>query len=173
LVLTSVIVSIPFKMLRVFIVLMVLSYGTVSAQDALLSDIRENIEGVFKTEEVCLRLHQEFESADISQSILLQGYKGGVLMGMARHHINPFKKMSFFNDGKKLIESAISIEPENLELRFLRLTIQTNLPEFLGYSESKKKDKAFVLVGLEKEDNEMLKKRMRNFISAAEEQGKL
>lgn len=94
-------------------------------------------------------------------------------MGMARHHVNPFKKLGFFGDGKKLIESAISIEPENLELRFLRLTIQTNLPEFLGYSESKEKDKAFVLAGLEKVDNDMLKKRMNNFISAAEEQGKL
>ncbi|MFT5920416.1 MAG: hypothetical protein ACI9FU_002235, partial [Granulosicoccus sp.] len=35
------------------------------------------------------------------------------------------------------------------------------------------KDKAFVLAGLEKVDNDMLKKRMNNFISAAEEQGKL
>lgn len=160
-------------MFRVLILMMVLDSGAVAAQDALLSDIRQNIEGVFKTEEVCLRLHQEFQSADISQSILLQGYKGGVLMGMARHHINPFKKMSFFGDGKKLIEGAISLEPENLELRFLRLTIQTNLPEFLGYSESKGIDKAFVLAGLEKVDNDMLKKRMHNFISAAEEQGKL
>lgn len=166
-------VSILFKMFRILILMMVLGSGAVTAQDALLSDIRKNIEGVFKTEEVCLRLHQEFQSVDISQSNLLQGYKGGVLMGMARHHINPFKKMSFFGDGKNLIEGAITSEPENLELRFLRLTIQTNLPEFLGYSESKEKDKAFVLSGLEKVNNEMLKKRMHNFIAAAEEQGKL
>jgi len=98
--------------------------------------IRQNIGDVFKTEAVCLRMHEAFEKTDITKENLLVGYKGGVLMGMSRHHPNPFKKMGFFNDGKKLLERAIAVAPESMEMRFLRLTIQTNLPSFLGYSDS-------------------------------------
>ena len=155
------------------ILVLVLAPAYTIAQDALLSEIRINIAEVFITEEMCLKMHAAFEQTDITESVLLKGYKGGVLMGMARHHINPFKKLSYFGGGKKLIEEALTIDPYNLELRFLRLTIQTNLPEFLGYADDKENDKAFVLNGLERVQNEMLKKRMNNFISAAEEQGKL
>ncbi len=136
-------------------------------------DIRKNIGDVFKTEETCLRFKALFDETDISKSNLLLGYKGAVELGMARHHSNPFKKMGYFGDGKDMLEKAISLEPESIELRFLRLTIQANLPTFLGYSDEKENDKAFVLNHIEEAPSEEFKKRARNFIKHAEEQGKL
>jgi hypothetical protein len=81
--------------------------------------------------------------------------------------------MSYFSDGKKHLEEAISNDKENIELRFLRLTIQANLPTFLGYSDNKENDKAFVLTHLNEAKSETFKTRVRNFIKHAEEQGKL
>ena len=72
-----------------------------------------------------------------------------------------------------MLEKSISIEPENIELRFLRLTIQANLPSFLGYSENKENDKAFVLAHLEEAKSDDFKMKVRKFIAAMEEQGKL
>ena len=146
---------------------------SVVAQDQLLATIRQNIGEVFKTDSVCRRMHTEFEKIDVSKNNLLLGYKGAIELGMGRHDPNVFKKMSWFNDGKEHLEKSIANDPQNLELRFLRLTIQTNMPSFLGYGESKQTDKVFVLQNLEKAHSEDFKKRVRNFIKQAEQDGKL
>lgn len=153
--------------------LLLFTSSSAFAQDDLLMDIRKNIGEVFKTEAVCLRFHDLFEKTDISKSNLLLGYKGAVELGMARHDANVFKKMSWFGDGKENLEKSIKNDPQNIELRFLRLTIQTHLPAFLGYSDSKEKDKTFVLTNLEKAPSEEFKTRVRGFIKHAEEEGKL
>lgn len=143
------------------------------AQDQLLAAIRANIGEVFKTDSVCNQMHQAFVNTDVSQNNLLLGYFGAVELGMARHVPNVFKKMSYFNDGKQKLEQAITEDPENIELRFLRLTIQTHLPAFLGYGQNKEDDKAFVLKYLHTASSNDFKQRVRGFIKHAEEQGKL
>lgn len=155
--------------------MLILTFWTATsvAQDTLLTHVRQNVGEMFKTEVVCLNLYDAFEKTDCSTDNLLVGYHGAVLLGMARHDANVFKKMGYFNDGKELLEKSIKTEPENIELRFLRLTIQTNIPSFLGYSESKESDKKFVVSHLEEAPSEEFKKRVRGFIKHAEEQGKL
>lgn len=76
---------------------------------------------------------------------VLNGYKGANLMISAKYIFNPIKKLSRFNKGKVQMERAIESEPKNLELRYLRFTIQTNLPNFLGYSGNIIKDKEFLV----------------------------
>lgn len=120
-----------------------------------------------------MTMYEAFENTDISKNNLLLGYKGAVELGMARHDPNVFKKMGYFNDGKKNMEKSIENDPENIELRFLRLTIQTYLPAFLGYDGSKEGDKAFVLRNLDAVPNDGFKTKVRNFIRHAEQQGKL
>lgn len=159
--------------MRAFLVIIWFWALNVNAQEDLLTDVRSNIGDVFKTEATCLRIHDRFEKTDISGNNILRGYKGAVLLGLARHHANVFKKMGFFSDGKELLEKSIETEPENIELRFLRLTIQANLPSFLGYSENKEDDKVFVLSRLEEAKSDNFKTKVRKFIGAMEEQGKL
>src|SRR4051812_42287583 len=61
------------------------------------------------------------------------GYRGAVYMLKAQHAYMPTSKLEHFNKGKTLIESAIKAAPNEVELLFLRFTIQTNCPSFLGY----------------------------------------
>ena len=159
--------------MRALLTILILWSTTAVGQDDLLMTIRKNIGEVFKTESVCLEMFAAFEKADVSSDNLLLGYKGAVEMGMARHDANVFKKMSFLGDGKDNLERSIKNDPNNLELRFLRLTIQTHMPAFLGYGGEKESDKAFVLANLNKAPSEEFKKRVHGFIKHAEEQGKL
>lgn len=159
--------------MRALLLILTLWTTTTVAQDTLLMSVRQNVGEMFKTEDVCLKLYDAFEKTDCSKNNLLVGYHGAVLLGMARHDGNVFKKMSYYNDGKELLEKSIDVDPDNIELRFLRLSIQTHMPSFLGYSESKESDKAFVLNHLEEAPSEEFKKRVRGFIKHAEEQGKL
>lgn len=89
-----------------------------------------------------------YKTADCHQnsdSPLLRGYLGVATMMRARITGNPFKKWYLFNKGKVLLERAIDEDPNVLELRFLRLTVQKELPGILDYNSSIKTDRKFIM----------------------------
>ena len=63
-------------------------------------------------------------------------YKGISQMMLCRYTSNPFKKLSYFLNGKTLLDAAINQAPAISELRFLRFTVQTNAPGFLLYKDN-------------------------------------
>jgi hypothetical protein len=76
---------------------------------------------------------------------LLYGYKGAAHMMMAKHVGNPFKKLSYFNTGKDIFSKAIEAAPKNVELRFLRFSVQAEAPAFLNYKQNLEEDKNILL----------------------------
>lgn len=76
---------------------------------------------------------------------LLAGYKACATMIMAKHVLNPFSKFSIFTNGKLLLERSIRIDKANIELRFLRFSVQTKSPQFLGYNKTIEEDKRFLI----------------------------
>lgn len=77
-------------------------------------------------------------------------YKGAYTMMKAKYVSSPFKKYAYFNEGKALIENAIEQAPNNVEIRYLRATLQANLPKFLNYYENINEDIDFVLTNLKR-----------------------
>jgi hypothetical protein len=75
---------------------------------------------------------------------LHRAYRGAGLATTANCTSWPMAKISRFRDGKKLLEGAVAEKPENLEVRFLRYTIQKNIPGFLGY-DNLEEDRKFIL----------------------------
>jgi hypothetical protein len=73
-------------------------------------------------------------------------YKGASQMIDAKYSLNPYLKFENFNKGKELMTKAISRDTLNLEMRFIRYSIQSNLPGFLGYHDELSSDKNFLLV---------------------------
>jgi hypothetical protein len=98
---------------------------------------------------------------------LATGYKGSAMMLLAKHSVNPYEKLKYFNSGKNLLEESIKNEPNNPEIIFLRLAVQTNLPSFLNYSNNINTDANF-LVQFVSSDNssndETLKKNIIKFL---------
>jgi hypothetical protein len=72
------------------------------------------------------------------------GYLGGLQTIWANHVFNPINKLKTFKEGKINIEKAIKLDPDNVELRFIRLSIQKNAPSFLGYNSNINSDKEFI-----------------------------
>ncbi len=75
-------------------------------------------------------------------------YKGAISAAMAKHSSNNKEKMQKFKDGKNQIEQCIAKDSNNVELRFLRYTIQTNSPKVLGYNKQAPADKKYILANL-------------------------
>lgn len=82
------------------------------------------------------------------QSTFVLGYKGATKMVMAKHVFNPFTKLSYFNAGKKMLNTAISKDNENVELVFLRYATQVSAPSILGYNHHIESDKKLILQSL-------------------------
>ncbi len=98
-----------------------------------------------------------------------KGYHGAALALKASFGWNPISKLSHFNKGKKMIEEAIQAEPENIELRMIRLSIQANAPKIVGYYKNIDEDKDFMLKNVEAIKEVELKEYIEGYIDNAPE----
>ena len=80
---------------------------------------------------------------------VIRAYQGSFQARMAEFSINPYTKLSHFNDGRDLLESAVAEAPKNPEIRFVRLSVQLKAPGFLGYNDHIESDVAFVVGALQ------------------------
>lgn len=109
-----------------------------------ITEIRVKLHNATSNEKACRDLINELGAYNERNNPLFAGYKGGATMIMAKHVFNPFSKLSYFNKGKSILEKAIQAEGKNVELRFLRYSIQTSVPAFLGYKSRLKNDYNFL-----------------------------
>ncbi len=99
------------------------------------------------THKELLKAIEELEGTPNLSPILI-AYHGSLTARAAGHSFNPYTKWTNFNKGRSLIETAVSHEPGNPEIRFIRLSVQHAAPSFLGYTEHVGDDLDFVLSAL-------------------------
>lgn len=87
----------------------------------------------------------QIEKLDEVKDRNIDAYKGTLLIKMSRYLNAPKDKLTSFNRGKALLESAITAYPDNIEYRFLRLTIQENCPKMLNYNQNIEEDSQLVV----------------------------
>lgn len=114
-----------------------------------------------------VKLAQLMSTVDMEDAPVLICYKGVAEMMQAKYAFNPFSKLSKFNKGKALIEEAIKMDPHNLEMRFLRFSIQTNLPSLLKYDQQIKDDKVFLLNKINNIQDKDLKLKVFTYLSSS------
>jgi hypothetical protein len=92
------------------------------------------------------------KTASISQNPVLYAYNAAAEMTMANHVYWPGSKLSYFNEGKKKLENVLNKNKSNVEIRFIRYSIQNGAPFFLDYSSNLEEDKKFILDNLNNTD---------------------
>lgn len=98
----------------------------------------------------------------------LAAYKACGWMMHAKYAINPLDKWNSFSKGKSMLQKSVSKEPQNVEIRFLRLAMQAKCPSFLGYSEDIPKDKQYILQRFNSLEDLELKNLMKAFLDKAD-----
>ncbi len=112
------------------------------------------------------------EKLNSSNNNTFWGYKGAVTMVMAKHVFGPYKKLNYFKTGKEILEQALQKEPSNIELRFLRFSIQSSSPKFLDYHSNLSGDKALLLKEVKTLNDVDLKQRITKFLLNSSEVSK-
>lgn len=72
-------------------------------------------------------------------------YKGASIAIVSKLEKKVSDKSKKFKEGAKLIEFAVANDPNNIEIRFVRLSVQENVPKIVNYRGNKKEDKQFLL----------------------------
>ncbi|REC48314.1 hypothetical protein [Chryseobacterium pennipullorum] len=88
------------------------------------------------------------------------GYKAAAKIMEAK--ITKGNRKALVKTGATNLESIIKSNPNNAELRLIRLSVQENIPKIVGYRGSLKDDKAFLLNNYSKQ-NTALKSYIKRF----------
>ena len=79
-----------------------------------------------------------------AQDALVLGYKAAAQAIRARD-ASMFNKLTYVQEAAHTVAQAVALAPTNAEIRFLRFSVESNLPAFLGLSQHVDEDKAFLL----------------------------
>ncbi|PZU08447.1 MAG: hypothetical protein DI622_16965, partial [Chryseobacterium sp.] len=74
---------------------------------------------------------------------VIQGYKAAAKIMEAK--ITKNNRKALVKSGAASLEAIIKSNPNNAELRVIRMSVQENIPKIVGYRGSLKDDKAFLL----------------------------
>jgi len=75
-------------------------------------------------------------------------YKGVAIAMYAEVASKVKEKFAYFEEGKTLIDQAASAAPRNAEIAFLRFSVQSEVPAFLGYRDNIQNDANIVVASL-------------------------
>lgn len=129
-----------FKKLLILCVLFV-SF-VMSGQDLL--EIRSQYPEAVESNEITAKLNDNLKNVNSTGNPVLLAYKGAVLTLKAKFSKSKNEKKEFFKEGVSSIENAIKSDSSNIEIRYLRLSVQQNSPKFLGYHKNIEEDKKFM-----------------------------
>ena len=131
-----------------------------------LTKVRDAFERASKDEQIAKQLYSKVDQEAATSTIML-GYKGAVTMVLAKFQFNPFSKLEYFTNGKLLLEKAISQDTDNIELIFIRFSIQSYAPAFLKYNKHLIKDKNFLLNHIFEISDKDLQTRISKFLKSS------
>lgn len=144
----------------IVVVILFLQVLMVRANTEEMENIRANYAKAISNKKLCKAMIEEL-SVKTGNPVHL-AYLGAFKVIWAKHIINPIAKFSTFNKGKKDIESAVKEAHNNVEIRFIRLSIQKNCPSFLGYNKDIEQDKEFIRGN----ENKITSARLKTMIAA-------
>ena len=151
--------------LNLILLFLLLSLVCSAQEPQTLTQLRELFKKAAVEEVSCKKIIKMVESNHKISNPLLEGYKASATMMMAKYVFNPFTKLAYFQKGKTILEKAIHADNTNIELRFLRLAIQSNVPAFLGYKNNMSVDKAFLRQSIGHLEDQELKVMITGFLN--------
>lgn len=131
------------------------------AQD--FNKIRVQYQAAVTDENTCLVLIEKLRKEKEINNLEL-AYLGALETIWAKYVNNPFSKLSTFKKGKGKIEAAVKKAPNNLEIRYLRLSVQKNAPSFLGYKSNINEDTEFIKENRHQNGSEILQKNIETLL---------
>ena len=95
---------------------------------------------------------------------VLVGYHAAATAIMTRTTWNWFRKLDYLKESRKLFIQAVEKDPKNVEIRFLRITVEDRIPFYLGYSDHMDEDKEIIMKYLDTYDSQSVNPEILKFL---------
>ena len=106
----------------------------------------------------------ELAEKKTSSEPVISAYKAAAKIMEAKVTTEKNKRKSFVKTGASDLESIIKNNPNNAELRVIRMSVQENIPKIVGYNKNLKEDKTFLIANYSKQHAD-LKSYIKQFAS--------
>lgn len=148
--------------MRILIGILVFLSGLIIPQD--LSQMREEYPKANSSEKITDHLFEELSKVQNSNDPVLLAYKGAVSTLKAKYAKGIKNKKEYFKAGVALLESSVKADPQNIEIRCLRLSVQENAPKIVGYKDNIDEDKQFILNNFKDIDSKEVRVFVKNYV---------
>lgn len=138
----------------------VVSFLFLAAQE--LPDVRERYSTASKTKQNAEQFYHSVSKYNGENKTLL-AYKGAGISLKSKFESDRKLRRDFFIEGVKLVENAVKMEPNNVEIRLIRLSIQENTPKLLKYKGNIEEDKKMIVTAYEKQSG-ALKENIKRYV---------
>lgn len=129
-----------------------------------ITEIRKLYATANNSESNAKEFASKLSEVDKEDNKILVAYKGASLTILSKLEKKASDKSKKFKEGSGLVEYAVANEPNSIEIRMIRLSIQENVPKIVNYRGNKNEDKKFLLDHY-KEQTGALKTYIGDFIS--------
>lgn len=150
-------------MMKILISFLLTSMLLTSLNNSDMNEVRTNFNLAVQDKNIWKKMMEKLEQYNEKSSVYL-AYLGGYQTIWANHVFNPLSKLATFKKGKNNIELAISKEPENVEIRYIRFSVQKNAPSFLGYNNNLKEDRDFLVKNKKNINSDFVQKNIETLL---------
>jgi len=119
-----------------------------------LPDVREQYYSASKSKDNAEKFYVLMGKYNKDNKVLL-AYKGAAISLKSKYTSDRKTKRDLFVEGVSMVEKSVKAEPNNAEIRLIRLSIQENTPKILRYKANIEEDKKLVLNTFEKQSKEL------------------
>ncbi|OXB02759.1 hypothetical protein [Flavobacterium pectinovorum] len=128
-----------------------------------LAAIRKMYPDVAKSEANAKEFTEKLAGIANSDEKILVAYKAASILVDSKFESLIGSKISRFKEGAKLLEATLKSDPNNIEIRMIRLSIQEDVPGITGYKKNIKEDKKFITTHYA-EQSGALKEYLKDFV---------
>jgi hypothetical protein len=128
-----------------------------------LATIRKMYTDVAKSETNAKEFTEKLSGVSSNDDKILVAYKAASILLDSKFESILGSKISRFKEGAKLLEATLKSDPNNIEIRMIRLSIQEDVPGITGYKKNIKEDKKFITTHYA-EQTGALKEYLKDFV---------
>jgi len=109
----------------------------------------ENVRNQFPTINSLEQTEKYLDELENEEDETLQGYFAAMYFMKSKYVKFPLTKLKYFKKGKLLLDELISNNQNNIEIRYIRYLLQSEIPDFLGYNNYLEEDFFHIIENVE------------------------
>lgn len=125
------------------LILILSTFVSTEANPYSLPHLRRQYQQAATDKQAGEKFHKLMAAYDKQDAVVL-AYKAAAEAIRARD-ASMFNKLTYVQQASKLFDQAVKLDDDNAEVRFLRLSVESNLPGFLGLSAHVEEDRQFLV----------------------------